>query len=46
MKLAAAMAIAGMVAEPAADLIVPNPFTPGVTEAVAKAVMQVADSSR
>lgn len=46
MKLAAAMAIAGMVAEPAADLIVPNPFTPGVTEAVAKAVMQVADFSR
>jgi len=39
MKLAAARAIADLVPEPAADLIVPNPFTPGVAEAVARAVM-------
>lgn len=42
MKLAAAEAIAGMVAEPHADLIVPNPFTPGVAEAVANAVGKAA----
>ncbi|MFC5337383.1 NAD(P)-dependent malic enzyme [Leucobacter denitrificans] len=38
MKLAAAAAIADQVGEPAADLIVPNPFAPGVAEAVARAV--------
>lgn len=42
MKLAAAAAIAGMVDEPAADLIVPNPFTPGVADAVAAAVQEAA----
>ncbi len=39
MKLAAAQAIADLVEDPAPDLIVPNPFTPGVAEAVAEAVM-------
>ncbi len=40
MKLAAAAAIADQVEEPVADLIVPNPFAPGVAEAVARAVAQ------
>jgi malate dehydrogenase (oxaloacetate-decarboxylating) len=44
MKIAAAAAIAGLVAEPAADLIVPNPFTPGVAEAVAEAVMAAVEA--
>lgn len=39
MKLAAAAAIAGMIEDPSADLIVPEPFMPGVAEAVARAVM-------
>lgn len=39
MKLAAASAIAGLVVEPEPELIVPNPFMPGVAEAVAQAVM-------
>ncbi|XPP27177.1 MAG: NAD(P)-dependent malic enzyme [Leucobacter sp.] len=42
MKIAAAAAIAGLVEEPAADLIVPNPFAPGVAEAVAEAVQAAA----
>lgn len=40
MKIAAAEAIAGLVEEPNAELIVPNPFAPGVADAVARAVMQ------
>lgn len=40
MKIAAAKAIAALVEEPAADLIVPNPFSPGVADSVARAVMQ------
>ena len=40
MKLAAAEAIAGLVPDPEPDLVVPNPFTPGVSEAVARAVME------
>ena len=45
MKIAAAQAIADLVPQPArADVIVPNPFTPGVAEAVAQAVMDVAHS--
>ena len=44
MKLAAAAAIAGLVADPEPDLIVPNPFTPGVAEAVAEAVMAAVDA--
>ena len=45
MKIAAAQAIADLVPQPArADVIVPNPFTPGVAEAVAQAVMDVARS--
>ena len=43
MKIAAAAAIAGLVEEPVADLIVPNPFAPGVAEAVARAVMEAAE---
>ena len=39
MKLAAAQAIADMVPNPVFDEIVPNPFAPGVAEAVARAVM-------
>ncbi|MGK0715328.1 NAD(P)-dependent malic enzyme [Leucobacter sp. W1153] len=39
MKLAAAQAIADLVPNPAFDEIVPNPFVPGVAEAVARAVM-------
>lgn len=39
MKLAAAQAIADQVPNPAFDEIVPNPFAPGVAEAVARAVM-------
>lgn len=39
MKLAAAQAIADLVPNPAFDEIVPNPFAPGVAEAVARAVM-------
>lgn len=42
MKLAAATAIAGLVADPVADLIVPNPFAPGVAEAVTRAVINAA----
>ncbi len=40
MKLAAAAAIAGLVADPTPEMIVPNPFAPGVAEAVAEAVMR------
>jgi malate dehydrogenase (oxaloacetate-decarboxylating) len=43
MKLAAAAAIAGLVADPEPELIVPNPFAPGVAEAVAKAVMEAVE---
>ncbi|WP_427870832.1 NAD(P)-dependent malic enzyme [Leucobacter luti] len=47
MKIAAAQAIADLVPQPArADVIVPNPFTPGVAEAVAQAVMDVARTER
>ena len=42
MKIAAAEAIAALVPEPTADLIVPNPFTPGVADAVARAVLEQA----
>lgn len=42
MKLAAAAAIAALVPAPSAELIVPNPFAPGVAEAVAQAVMDCA----
>ncbi len=42
MKLAAAEAIAGMVAEPRADEIVPSVFQEGVAEAVAAAVARLA----
>ncbi|MGM0931772.1 MAG: NAD(P)-dependent malic enzyme [Actinomycetota bacterium] len=42
MKLAAAQAIADLVPDPRPDLIVPNPFTPGVAEAVAEAVKAAA----
>nr|WP_233494177.1 malic enzyme-like NAD(P)-binding protein [Renibacterium salmoninarum] len=38
MKLAAAEAIAGLVTEPTAEMIVPSPLQPGVAEAVALAV--------
>ena len=44
MKLAAAQAIADLVPEPVADCIVPNAFTPGVAEAVARAVMESANA--
>lgn len=40
MKLAAAQAIAQLVDEPVAERIVPHAFTPGVAEAVARAVMK------
>ncbi|MBO1901305.1 NADP-dependent malic enzyme [Leucobacter weissii] len=43
MKLAAARAIADLVPEPEAELIVPNPFTPGVAEAVAAAVISAVE---
>ncbi len=46
MKLAAAEAIAGLVPEPRPEVIIPNPFTPGVAEAVARAVMDVAEADR
>ncbi len=46
MKLAAAAAIAGLVADPVADRIVPNPFSPGVADAVARAVMDCAAAER
>lgn len=45
MKLAAAAAIAGLVVEPEAGTIVPNPFAPGVADAVARAVLEVARPS-
>lgn len=38
MKLAAAQAIAGLVEQPSASMIVPSPLDPGVAEAVAAAV--------
>lgn len=44
MKLAAAQAIADLVPEPVFDQIVPNPFAPGVAEAVARAVMGAVQS--
>lgn len=37
-KVAAAKIIAGLVEEPAADKIIPHPFTPGLVEAVASAI--------
>ena len=40
MKIAAAEAVAGLVPEPEATLIVPSPFSPGVADTVARAVMQ------
>lgn len=46
MKLAAAQAIAGLVPNPTFDEIVPNPFAPGVAEAVARAVMDAAGSDQ
>lgn len=42
MKLAAARAIADLVEHPVAERIVPSAFTPGVAEAVARAVMESA----
>jgi len=42
MKLAAAAAIAELVEQPEPELIVPNPFAPGVADAVSRAVMQAA----
>ncbi len=38
MKLAAAKALAGMVVSPSAEEIIPDPFMPGVADAVAEAV--------
>lgn len=38
MKLAAAQTLAGMVTEPSADAVIPDPFTPGIADAVADAV--------
>ncbi|MBT6253715.1 NADP-dependent malic enzyme [Candidatus Uhrbacteria bacterium] len=38
MKIAAAEAIAGMVKNPTADEVIPDPFTPGIADAVAEAV--------
>lgn len=38
-KLAAAEALAGLVAEPTADKIIPGPFDQGVTEAVASVIV-------
>lgn len=42
MKLAAARAIAELIEHPVAEEIVPSAFTPGVAEAVARAVMESA----
>lgn len=42
MKLAAAHALAGCVANPSADKIIPSPFDAGVHERVAKAVQEAA----
>ena len=42
LKLAAAAAIAELVEQPEPELIVPNPFAPGVADAVSRAVMQAA----
>ncbi|NQV12327.1 NADP-dependent malic enzyme [Candidatus Uhrbacteria bacterium] len=38
MKIAAAEAIAGMVENPTADEVIPDPFTPGIADAVATAI--------
>ena len=38
MKIAAAEAIASMVDNPTADEVIPDPFTPGISDAVAEAV--------
>jgi len=40
MKIAAANAIAGLVQNPTVDQIIPNPFTPNLTETVALAVQK------
>ncbi|HSO63609.1 MAG TPA: malic enzyme-like NAD(P)-binding protein, partial [Ornithinibacter sp.] len=45
MKLAAAEAIAGLVPEPTAEMIVPSVFQEGVAEAVAAAVRRLAPSA-
>ncbi|HUI36046.1 MAG TPA: NAD-dependent malic enzyme, partial [Gaiellaceae bacterium] len=44
MKLAAARAIADLIEHPVAEQIVPSAFTPGVAEAVARAVMESANA--
>lgn len=44
MKLAAARAIADLIEQPVAEEIVPSAFTPGVAEAVARAVMESANA--
>jgi len=41
MRVAAAQAIADMVSDPDVDTILPTPFTPGISEAVARAVQSV-----
>ncbi len=41
MFVAAAHAIANMVASPTVEMILPTPFTPGVADAVAKAIQEV-----
>lgn len=40
MKLAASLAIAGMVKKPKREEIIPDPFTPGLTQKVAQAVFK------
>jgi malate dehydrogenase (oxaloacetate-decarboxylating) len=42
MKQAAALALAKEVPNPTADEIIPDPFTPGLAERIAKAVLAVA----
>jgi malate dehydrogenase (oxaloacetate-decarboxylating) len=37
-KIAAAEVIAGLVATPSADKVIPGPFTPGLTQAVAAVI--------
>ena len=46
MKLAAAQAIADLVPNPVYDEIIPNPFAPGVAEAVARAVMDASGAAQ
>jgi len=41
MKIGAARAIAGMVNDVSADMVIPSPFTPGVADAVADAIKKM-----